>query len=138
MKKHPITSGEASHDSGAYSPALKFGNLVFVSGQGPLHPVTGELQGATIREQTRHTLENIQGILNDAGATLDTVLKVNAYLADIKDFGSFNATYAEYFTQPQPARTTVACSLFQGLIEIDCIAYVPDGRSDPLDHPSRE
>lgn len=124
MRKTTIISSDAPSDTGPYSPAIGAGGFVFVSGQGPLHPQTHEIQGTTIEEQTRYTLNNIKALLEAADASMDDVVKVNAYLANAGDFDKFSVTYAEYFPRFLPARTTVGCGLVEGLVEIDCVAYI--------------
>lgn len=124
--KRAVRSERGTAPSGAYSAAIVAGDYIFVSGQGPLHPETGEVRGQTVAEQTRLTLRNLETHLEAAGATLADVVRVNAHLADIADFDDFNAIYAEVFSaEPQPARTTVGSQLVGILVEIDCIAYVP-------------
>ena len=93
---------------GPYSQAVQAGNLVFVSGQLPIDPATGEFAGATIGEQTRQSLTNIQNILEAAGYTMNDVVKTTVLLADIGDFAPMNQVYAEFFTDNRPARAAVA------------------------------
>jgi 2-iminobutanoate/2-iminopropanoate deaminase len=114
--------------AGAYSPAVRAGNLVFVSGQVPKDPRTGEVRGADVREQTRAVLENVERALGAAGATLDDVVSVTAYLASIDDWTAFNEVYRAVFTIPYPARTTVGAHLHGFLVEISVIAYVHGAR----------
>ncbi len=112
--------------AGAYSPALKVGNLLFVSGQTPEKPGTDELIEGGIKEQARQVMENIKNIIGAAGGTMDHVVKVNAHLLDIKDFKGYNDVYRTYFTEPFPARTTVQSVIPGGaLIEVDVIAVLP-------------
>lgn len=107
---------------GAYSPAIRAGQLIFVSGQVPRDPRTGETKGSDVREQTRAVLENVERVLATAGATLDDVVSVTAYLADINDWGAFNDVYRELFRVPYPTRTTVGAQLHGFLVEITVIA----------------
>lgn len=108
---------------GAYSPALTAGNLIFVSGQGPLDPQTNQIVGKTIEEQTTATLQNVQRLLRAAGADLDDCVKVSVHLLNIKDFDGFNAVYKTFFQRPFPTRTTVQSGLWSNiLVEIDAIA----------------
>src|SRR5512146_1075905 len=88
------------------SPATRFGNLVFVSGQTGRHPVTGEI-GKDIREQTRNVLERIKVILSAAGTSLDHVLSAMTHLTRREDLAAYNEEYAKYFPTNKPARTTV-------------------------------
>src|SRR4051812_33290046 len=120
--KEPIYPGKDTA-TGAYTPAIAVGNTVYVSGQGPLDPATGQITGTTIEEQTRVTLENVKRILAAAGCTMDDCVKVTAHLLNINDFDRCNAVYREFFTKPYPARTTVQSGLWNGiLVEIDAIA----------------
>lgn len=107
---------------GAYSPALIAGDLVFVSGQVPKDPRTGELLGTTVEDQTRAVLANVARVLGYAGATLADVVSVTAYLADIGDWDAFNAVYREHFEPPYPTRTTLGAHLHGVLVEISAIA----------------
>lgn len=111
---------------GAYSPALVAGDFIFLSGQVPLDPATGELQGSTVDEQTRVVLTNVSRVLGYAGATLADVVSVNAYLNDIHDWDAFNAVYREHFEPPYPTRTTVGAELHGFLVEISVVAVRPD------------
>lgn len=110
-----------------YSPILVSGDLAFVSGQASLDPETHAVIGTGIVEQTRNTIANIERLLASVGASLDDVVKVNAYLADIADFDAFSAAYAALFAAPRPARTTVGVQLAGILVEIDCIARIGGG-----------
>lgn len=124
MAKHPIFTSRGAAPSGAYSQGLRVGDFVFVSGQGPLHPETGEVVGDSIETQTRQTLDNIKAVLETAGATMDDVVRVTAFLSDLNLFDRYNAVYATYFSDPKPTRSTVGCQLLGIMIEIDAIAYV--------------
>jgi 2-iminobutanoate/2-iminopropanoate deaminase len=110
--------------SAPYSPAIIEGGLVFVSGQGPLDPATGEYVKGDIRSETRQVFENIMAILQAAGSSLENIVKVNVYLRDINDFAAMNEVYASYFKPPFPARTTIqAGALPRGFaVEIECVA----------------
>ena len=112
-----------SPPGGAYSPALRFRELVFLAGQGPFDPATGEILGTTIEEQTEATVANIDRLLAAAGASLATALKTTVFLADFAYFDRYDAVYAARFPEPRPVRTTVAANLGGILIEIDVIAY---------------
>ena len=122
-----IRSDRAPSGTGPYSPALIAGDYVFVSGQGALDPVTHEVLGETVAEQTRATLDNVKALLEAAGTSLADVVRVNAYLSSIDTFAEYNAVYEAVFRdEPRPTRTTVGAALGPGLlVEIDCIAYVP-------------
>ncbi len=123
MKKY-IASEKAAAAGGAYSPGLQVGDFVFVSGQGPLAPETGEIVGNTIEEQTARTLDNVKAHLEAGGVAMDDVVKCTVHLSDINNFNRFNEVYATYFSDPKPTRTTVQSVLWPGLlVEIDAIAH---------------
>lgn len=121
--KQPFFPSNAPKPIGPYSPGLRVGDFVFVSGQGPLNPATGQTP-ETIEEQTAQVLENIQAILEAGGATMADVVKVTAHLSDLANFERYNKVYATYFPDPKPTRTTVGSQLLGILVEIDVIAYV--------------
>jgi len=124
MKKEIITKNVPISD-GPYSQAIKIGKLLFLSGQGPIDPQTNEVTGMTFGEQLKITLNNINSILEAAGASEKDVVKVNAYLSDINNFEEFNKIYRNFFTDPKPARTTIESMLSGGImVEIDVIAYL--------------
>lgn len=108
---------------GPYSQAISANGFLFASGQVPLMPVTGEVVGTTIEEQTERVCKNIQGILEANGLTFEDVVKTTCFLADINDFTAFNAVYGKYFTS-KPARSCVAVrSIPKGLLcEVEIIA----------------
>lgn len=113
---------------GPYSPAVRAGDFIYVSGQTPIDPATQKLTLGDVATETRQVLNNIRTMLEGCGATLADVVKCNVYLADGKDFAAMNAVYAEYFGGAKPARTTVACQFaVPGIhVEIDAIAYRPE------------
>ncbi|WP_029421402.1 RidA family protein [Alicyclobacillus macrosporangiidus] len=119
--KESIRTEAAPQPFGPYSQAVKAGNRIYVSGQRPIDVKTGEMP-ADIAGQARQVLKNVQAILQAAGATLDDVVKVNVYLADLNDFAAFNSVYAEFFHEPYPARTTIGAALRGILVEVDVIA----------------
>jgi 2-iminobutanoate/2-iminopropanoate deaminase len=124
MTKDTIISDKLPAPKGPYSPAIRANGFVFVSGQGPLDPKTGEAFRGDIREQTRLVLDNIRAILAAAGSSLHEVVKTNVYLTDIADFAAMNEVYATFFPSEPPARTTIqAAALPLGIsVEIDVIA----------------
>jgi 2-iminobutanoate/2-iminopropanoate deaminase len=126
MPKQQIKAMFGASPIGAYSQGIRAGDFIFVSGQGPLDPVTGQLVEGNIEEQTARVLENIKAILTAAGASMADVVKVSAHLSDMTLFPRYNKVYATYFPDPKPARTTVGSQLpLDGvLVEIDAIAYV--------------
>jgi 2-iminobutanoate/2-iminopropanoate deaminase len=126
MPKQQITTQSGASPIGAYSQGLRAGDFLFVSGQGPLDPVTGQIVGDTVEEQTARVLENIKAILEAGGATMADVVKVTAHLSDLSLFERYNKVYATYFPDPKPTRTTVGSQLLGILVEIDAIAYVGD------------
>lgn len=127
MPKQQITTSSGAPPAGAYSQGLRAGDFIFVSGQGPLDPASGQVVGTTIEEQTARTLENIRAILEAGGASLADVVKVSAHLSDLALFDGYNRVYATYFPDPKPARTTVGSQLNGILVEIDAIAYIGKG-----------
>jgi 2-iminobutanoate/2-iminopropanoate deaminase len=126
MAKYAIQSKRGAPPQGAYSQGWRAGDFVFVTGTGPIDPVTGDLVGDTIERQTEQTIENISAILEADGASLGDVVKVTVHLSDTGLFARYNAVYARRFSQPYPVRTTVGSDLGHApgmLIEVDCIAY---------------
>jgi len=126
MPKQQITTKSGASPVGAYSQGLRAGDFIFVSGQGPLDPATGQIVGDTVEEQTARVLENIKAILEAGGASMADVVKVTAHLSDLSLFERYNKVYATYFPDPKPTRTTVGSQLLGILVEIDAIAYVGD------------
>ncbi|MCB9992119.1 MAG: RidA family protein [Hyphomicrobiaceae bacterium] len=117
-----------SEPGAPYSPAIIAGGFVFVSGQASIDPMTHEVFGNDIVSQTNGTVRNLEKVLNAAGCSLNDVVKINAYLADIGDFERFSRAYSRLFAEPRPARTTVGAALTGILVEIDCIARLPDSK----------
>ncbi len=109
---------------GPYSQAVRAGDFLFVSGQGPLDPVTKKTVASDIESQTMQTIENVKAILTAAGLQIDNVAKVSVFLRDMNDFKKMNQVYSSYFRVNPPARTTVQAQLPMPdwLIEIDVIA----------------
>ncbi|GHO82961.1 RidA family protein [Dictyobacter formicarum] len=124
MPKQQISTQQGATPRGAYSQGLRAGDFIFVSGQGPIDPATGEIVGQTIEEQTARVLENIKAILAAGGATLDDVVKSTVHLSDLSLFADYNKVYSSYFSDPKPTRTTVGSQLAGFMVEIDVIAYV--------------
>ena len=98
---------------GHYTPGLRAGDFVFVSGQGPIDPVTDQMSTGGVEEQTRITLANIERILNAAGASVTDVVKVSVFLRDITDFPKMNQVYAAFFGEHKPTRTTIESKFHQ-------------------------
>ena len=107
MKK-VINTNQAPAAIGPYSQAIKVGNLVYTSGQIPINPATGNFVEGGIKEQTRQSLTNIKAILEEAGLSMNNVVKTTVFLADMNDFADMNSVYAEFFSEPYPARSAVA------------------------------
>ena len=124
MHKETIISDKLPAPKGPYSPAIRANGFIFVSGQGPIGPKTGEVNRGDIKEQTRLVLENIRAILEAAGSSIEKVVKSNVYLSDIEDFAAMNEVYATFFPSSPPARTTIqAAALPLGIgVEIDVVA----------------
>jgi 2-iminobutanoate/2-iminopropanoate deaminase len=127
MAKTAISTSDAPKSVASYSQAVRKGPILQVAGQGPIDPVTDELVGKTIGEQTRRTLQNIEAILKAAGASFDDVVMMRVYLADLDDFAGMNEVYSTFVDAPFPARTTVGVALLGGmLVEIDALAVLGD------------
>jgi 2-iminobutanoate/2-iminopropanoate deaminase len=128
-KKHKSVVGEGlPNPIGPYSPAVQFGDLLFVSGQGATVPGTGELVGLDVETQTEQVFNNLSAILEAAGSSLDHVIRCGVFLADMRDFPRMNAVYERMMAGNKAARTTVQVAGLPVnglLVEIDAIAYVP-------------
>lgn len=124
MTKQKISTDASAKPGGPYSQGLRVGDFIFVAGQGPKDPATGQIVGETIEAQTAQVLENIKAILAAGGATMADVVKVTAHLTDLALFDRYNQVYAAYFPDPKPVRTTVGSQLLGFMVEIDAIAYV--------------
>ena len=123
---HPVSSPSAPAALGPYSQAIRAGQFLFVSGQVPIDPATGSLVSGTIADQTRRALQNVGEILKSGGASFQQVVRTTVYLADLADFPAMNETYAEFFTAPQPARSTIQAARLpkDARVEIDVIAFL--------------
>lgn len=122
--KQAISSPDAPKAIGPYSPAIRTGGLLFVSGQIPLDPATGQMIDGDISAQTHRVLDNIGALLAAAGLTFADVVRTTIFLADLSDFTSVNAVYGTYFSEPAPARATVQVARLpkDARVEIDVIA----------------
>ena len=107
-----------------YSRAIKVGNLIYTSGQIPIDPATGVFVEGGIKEQTRQSLTNVKAILEEAGVSMSNVVKTTVFMADMNDFADMNSVYAEFFSEPYPARSAVAVKTLPkgALVEIEVIA----------------
>ena len=111
---------------GPYSPAVRAGDFIFVSGQLAVDPVTNQFVPGDIQQETRMTLNNIKRILEGAGASMADAVRVGVFLADGTEFAKMNEVYAEFFGDAKPARTTIVCKFAADIrVEIDCVAYSP-------------
>ncbi|GEM_PF-859703 len=123
--KRKVVPPNGPKPGGPYSPAIVSGNMVFVAGQVAFDPRTGSIEATTFEEQAKQVFENIKAIVEAAGSSLDRVLSVRVYLADLNDFAKMNIIYRQYFTEDFPARTTIGSQLLpKMLIEVDCIAAI--------------
>ena len=127
MSFTPVSTPDAPGAIGTYSQATRAGNTVYLSGQIPLDPATMQLVDGDIEAQVRRVFDNLVAVARAAGGDLAHAVKVNVYLANILDFAAMNQIYRQFVVEPYPARTTVQAGLSgHMLIEVDCIAVVPD------------
>lgn len=126
MNKTALHTDNAPAAIGPYSQAIRAGETIYVSGQLPVDPATGEFAGEDIESQTRQSLTNIRNILKEAGADMSNVVKTTVLLSDIADFGAMNAVYAEFFEAPFPARAAfqVAAIPKGAKVEIEVVAVL--------------
>ena len=130
MKRKIIETDGAPRLPLPFSQAVKVGNLVFISGQGPIDPKTQEVKGG-IKDQTERMLLNVKAILEAAGTSLKNVVSTTVYLTDLKNFEAMNEVYVKFFPTDPPPRATVQAGLLRGmLIEMQCIAWVPEGKKE--------
>ena len=124
MTKQTIASSGAPTAIGPYSPAVRAGQLLFVSGQVPLDPATGQMVDGGIAEQTRRVLDNVGALLTAGGRSFADVVRTTIFLADMNDFAAVNEIYGQYFSEPYPARATVQVARLpkDARVEIDVIA----------------
>ena len=123
--KQVVTSPTSAPAIGPYSPALRVGDFLFLSGQIPLDPATGQVVEGDIRVQTTRVLDNMGELLKAGGASFASVARTTIFLADMNDFAAVNAIYAQYFSEPYPARATVQVARLpkDARVEIDVIAF---------------
>ena len=125
MKK-PIFTSKAPAAIGPYSQAVQWGDVVFISGQIPLNPENGQLNNATFEDETNQVLDNLEAICEEAGGTLDHILKLTIYLTDLSKFDVVNSIMASRFSEPFPARATLEISKLpkEVSIEMDAILSI--------------
>ena len=123
--KEAVSTNKAPGAIGPYSQGVKFGNMIITSGQLPMNPETGEMP-ETIKEQTRQSLENVKAILEEAGTSMDKVVKTTVFLNDMNDFAQMNEVYGEFFSGTYPSRSAVEVARVpkDALVEIEAIALV--------------
>ena len=126
MQKEIISTENAPQAIGPYSQAVKAGNLMFISGQIPLDPKTGDLVSESIDDQAKQVLNNIKSICEAAGQSIDDIVKISIFLTDLENFAIVNEVMKEYFAEPYPARATVEVSgLPLGVkVEIEAIVLI--------------
>lgn len=126
MEKQIISTKNAPAAIGPYSQAVSVGNLLFTSGQIPINPATGEIVSGDVKAATKQSLENIKAILEEAGTSLDKVIKTVVFIKDMNDFASVNEVYGTYFSSNPPARSCVEVARLPKdvLVEIEVIAIV--------------
>jgi 2-iminobutanoate/2-iminopropanoate deaminase len=128
QRKHSVFTKQAPAPVGPYSQAIRAGNFIFVAGQVPVNPATGEFVKGSMTLQTQRCMDNIKAILAAAGSAPKDIVRTTIYLTNMNDFAEVNEAYGNYFDLEPPARTTIqAAALPKGVaIEIDAIAYVPE------------
>ena len=129
MIQETISSRKAPKALGPYSPALRAGDFVYISGQIPVDPETGELAGDDIRTQTEQCLKNIQALLQETGLEMKHVLKTTVYMTDLNEFAEMNEVYARYFSEPYPARSAAEVSKLVRNAKVEIEAYAIDTRA---------
>ena len=126
MPKEVVISEKAPKPVGPYSQAVKAGNFLFVSGQLPINPATGEIIRGNFEEAVKVVLENVKSIVEEAGGTMDDIVKVTVYMKDLSLFSKFNEIYSQYFKNKYPARVVVEVSRIpkDADLEVEAIAYI--------------
>lgn len=122
VEKIQVVTKNAPTPAGPYSQGIIAGNFVFVAGQRPANPETGEIIEGGIYEQTQQVIENLSAVLTAAGSSLDRIVRSTVYLSDIGNFSAMNSVYEKMIPKPYPVRTTVGTQLRNILVEIDVIA----------------
>ena len=138
VRRH-VQASESPVPSGSYSQAVAANGLLFLDGMGPYDPVTREVVGQTIEEQTVQAVNNVRAVLLAAGCDLQHVVNTTAYLAHLdRDWAGFDAAYGSLFPPPYPARTAVGATLKKMLVELSVVAVLPAGTSDGSHLPSMD
>jgi len=127
LMRQLITAPDAPKAMGAYSPAIKAGNLLFISGQIPIDPASGNLVTGDITAQAERAMRNVSALLRAAGLGFEHVVRTTVFLADMNDFAAMNDVYSRYIVDPAPARATVQVARLPRdvKIEVDAIAVIP-------------
>lgn len=128
-EKETVFTHAAPRGRGPFPQAVRFGELLFVSGQGPLDAVRNEPDTGTFEHETHKTLGNLRAIVEGAGSDLSRALKLTIYLTDLANIPKFNEIYAQYFPEPRPARTLVQTGLRGIQVEVDGIFACPAGKA---------
>lgn len=123
IPKSAIYTDKALHSGATYSQAIVAGDLVFVAGQVPVHPITKEVVGESVYEQSCAVLGYISAILEEAGCGMNDIVKLTCYLTDLAQFSEMDRAFAQFFEQPYPARATVGVQLIGFHVEMECIAH---------------
>jgi len=123
-----VQTDQAPAAIGPYSQAIRAGGFVFVSGQIPIDPATGEFVSGGVAEQTRQVFKNLSAVLEAAGSSLDKIVKTTVFLQDMKDFAQMNEVYATFFSDAPPARATVAAAGLprDARVEIEAVALLSE------------
>lgn len=128
MFREPVKTTDAPAALGPYSQAIKAGGFVYVSGQVPIDPATGEFVAGGIAEQTDRVLKNVAAVLEAAGSSLNQVVKTTVFLADMNEFAAMNEVYAKFFTEAPPARATVQAARLprDARVEIEAVGLISE------------
>ncbi len=126
MEKQVISTQKAPQAIGPYSQGIIAGNMIFTSGQLGMNPSTGEFVNSSIQDETRQALENLKAVLEQAGATLNDVVKVTVFIKDMNQFGLINEVYGQFFSEHKPARSCVEVARLpkDGSVEIEAVAVL--------------